>query len=100
MGQVPLSAPKLSQFKYFFRKMSDLTRKNEGICGKASEVERPLRDPDLEVWTNQETFARKKICLDVNEAELEARKGCEKVVAGRTGGNHGDDTSGASLGVI
>ena len=40
------------------------------------------------------------MCLDVNEAELEARKGCEKVVAGRTGGNHGDDTSGASLGVI
>ena len=40
------------------------------------------------------------MCLEVNEAELETRKKCDKMVAGGTGGNHGDDTSRASLGVI
>ena len=49
MEQVPPSAPKLSQFIHFFRKMSDLTRKNQGICGNASEVERPLMDRVLEM---------------------------------------------------
>ena len=47
--QVPPSAPKLSQLKYFLRRMSDLTRKNEGMCRKASEVERQLGDRVLEV---------------------------------------------------
>ena len=47
--QVKPGAAKLSQFKYFLRRMSDLPPKNEGICGKASEVERQLRDRVLEV---------------------------------------------------
>ena len=42
--QVQPGAPKLSQLKYFLRRMSDLTGKKEGICRKAKEVERHLRD--------------------------------------------------------
>ena len=54
MRQVPPSAPKLSQFTYFHRRMSDLTRKTEGICGKASEVERQLRDRVLEACCEEQ----------------------------------------------
>ena len=44
-----LGSAKLRSFKYFLRRISDLTQKNGGIRGKASEVERQLRDRVLEV---------------------------------------------------
>ena len=44
MRQIKPAVLKLKQFKYFFRRMDDLTQKNQGICGKASEMERQLRD--------------------------------------------------------
>ena len=38
----------LRQFKYFLKRMEDLTTKILGICGKAYEVERQLRDRILQ----------------------------------------------------
>ena len=52
MRQEKLSAPKLRQFKYFLKRMEDLTTKNLGICGKADEVERQLRDRMKSRWGN------------------------------------------------
>ena len=40
---------KLVQFKYFLRRMQDLTKRNMGICGKADEIERQLRDRILQL---------------------------------------------------
>ena len=40
---------KLVQFKYFLRRMEDLTKRNTGICGKADEIERQLRDRILQL---------------------------------------------------
>ena len=42
-------AKKLVQFKYFLKRMEDLTKKNLGICGKADEIERQLRDRILQL---------------------------------------------------
>ena len=42
-------AKKLVQFKYFLKRMEDLTKKNLGICGKADEIERQLRDRRLQL---------------------------------------------------
>ena len=47
--QIKPGAVKLNQFKYFLRRMEDLTQRTQGICGKASEVERQLRDRILDV---------------------------------------------------
>ena len=47
--QEKLTAQKLRQLNYFLQRMEDLTTKNLGICGKADEVERQLRDRVLEV---------------------------------------------------
>ena len=54
MRQERLSAPKLRQFKYFLERMEDLTTKNLGICGKADEVERQLRDRILQVCCEEQ----------------------------------------------
>ena len=45
---------KLKQFKYLCRRMEDLTQKNHGIRGKASEVERQLRDRVLQVCCEEQ----------------------------------------------
>ena len=37
------------QFKYFLRRKEDLTKRNMGICGKADELERQLRDRILQL---------------------------------------------------
>ena len=37
MRQEKLSAPKLRHFKFFLKRMEDLTTKNLGICGKTDE---------------------------------------------------------------
>ena len=44
MRQEKPGAKKLVQFEYFLERMEDLTKKNLGICGKADEIERQLRD--------------------------------------------------------
>ena len=40
--QMKPTSTKLNQFKYFVRRMDDLSQKNQGISGEASEVERQL----------------------------------------------------------
>ena len=47
-------AAKLRSFKYFFRRMNDLTERNDGIRGKVSEVERQLRDRVLEACCEEQ----------------------------------------------
>ena len=54
MRQEKLSAPKLRQFTYFLQRMEDLTTKNLGICGKADEAERQLRDRILQVCCEEQ----------------------------------------------
>ena len=54
MRQEKLPAPKLRQFKYFLKRMEDLTTKNLGICGKVDEVERQLRDRILLVCCEEQ----------------------------------------------
>ena len=49
MKQERPGARKLVQFKYFLRRMQDLTKRNMGICGKADEIERQLRDRILQL---------------------------------------------------
>ena len=44
MRQERPGTKKLVQFKYFLGRMEDLTKRNLGICGKADEIERQLRD--------------------------------------------------------
>ena len=49
MRQERPAARKLVQFKYFLRRMQDLTKRNMGMCGKADEIERQLRDRILQL---------------------------------------------------
>ena len=49
MRQERPGTKKLVQFKYFLRRMEDLTKRNMGICGKADEMERQLRDRILQL---------------------------------------------------
>ena len=54
MRQERPGAKKLVQFKYFLRTMEDLTKRNTGICGKADEIERQLRDRILQSSCEEE----------------------------------------------
>ena len=49
MRQEKPGAKKLVQSKYLLKRMEDLTKKNLGICDKADEVERQLRDRILQL---------------------------------------------------
>ena len=49
MKQERPGARKLVQFKYFLRRMQDLTKRNMGMCGKVDEIERQLRDRILQL---------------------------------------------------
>ena len=49
MRQERPGAKKLVQFKYFRRRMEDLTKRIMEICGKADEIERQLRDRILQL---------------------------------------------------
>ena len=50
-------------------------RKGRGSDLTLEQIRRAVEEID------QETFAREEMCLEVREAELEARKKCEKMVA-------------------
>ena len=87
MRQEKLSAPKPRQFRYFLKRM-DLTTKNLGICGKADEVERQLRDRILQVCceeqvgklARQETRAveeRRAKRLEMQQVERRVKMECE-----------------------
>ena len=54
IGRLNRTIRELKHFKIFFRGMEDLTQKNHGIRGKASEVERQLRDSVLEVCCEEQ----------------------------------------------
>ena len=49
MKQERPGARKLVEFKYFLRRMQDLTKRNMEMCGKADEIERQLRDKILQL---------------------------------------------------
>ena len=49
------TATKLNQFKYFVRRMDDLTQKNQRIRGKASELEKQMRHKILQVCCEELT---------------------------------------------
>ena len=49
MRQERPRANKLVQFKYFLRRLEDLTKRNMEMCGKADEIDRQLRNKILQL---------------------------------------------------
>ena len=87
MKQERPGTKKLVQFKYFLRRMQDLTKRNMGICGKADEIERQLRDRILQLsceeqmgkLVRQSTERMQKQEEDCKAEEKQKGKGRQRV---------------------
>ena len=74
MKQERPGARKLVQFKYFLRRMQDLTKRNMGICGKADEIERQLRDRILQLFCEEQMGKLVRHSAERFEKQEEERK--------------------------
>ena len=74
MKQERPGARKLVQFKYFLWRLQDLTKRNMGICGKADEIERQLRDRILQLSCEEQMEKLVRQSAERCEKQEEERK--------------------------
>ena len=74
MKQEGPGARKLVQIKYFLRRMQDLTKRNMGMCGKADEIERQLRDRILQLSCEEQMGKLMRQSAERFEKQEEERK--------------------------
>ena len=75
MKQGRPGARKLVQFTKFLRRMQDLTKRNMGMCGKADEMEKQLRDRILQLSCEEqmEKLMRQSKRLEKQEEDKERK---------------------------